>query len=48
MSKKLGKAAIAATLLGLTTIVATSGQVQAEKRTFYNCGRGDERWCNGR
>ena len=34
MSKKLGKAAIAATLLGLTTIVATSGQVQAEKRTF--------------
>ena len=34
MLKKLGKAAIAATLLGLTTIVATSGQVQAEKRTF--------------
>ena len=34
MSKKLGTAAIAATLLGLATIAATSGQAQAEKRTF--------------
>jgi hypothetical protein len=31
MSKKLMKAAIAATLLGLTSIVVTSGQAQAEK-----------------
>jgi len=34
MSKKIMTAAIAATLLGLATIAVTSGQAQAEKRTF--------------
>lgn len=34
MSKQFMKAPIAAMLLGLTAIVATSGQAQAEKRTF--------------
>ena len=34
MSKKIMPAAIAGTLLGLVTIAVTSGQAQAEKRTF--------------
>jgi len=34
MSKKIMTAAIASTLLGLVTIAVTSGQAQAEKRTF--------------